>query len=260
MTMNKTVVISGASSGIGKELRKLFIGNGDTVVCLSRTNPENFGDFIKCDLTDKEDITSVCNIILEKYGNVDILINNSGVGLSGATELLPLDKVENVVSLDYLGTLYLTQGLLPLMKKGAKIVNISSACALFPLPYRSVYCSAKAAVNMMSFSMRMELKNSGISVVSVCPGDVKTGFTKNRIKNYETNERYGDRPLKAAEKIDSREDKRMRADKTAKKIYRIARKKKKAMYIIGAKYKAFWFFKRILPTNLFIKIIGKIFS
>lgn len=258
--MKKTVVISGTSSGIGRELRKLFVDNGYTVVCLSRTNPDGFCDFIRCDLTDREEIGSTCKQILEKYGKIDILINNSGVGLSGATELLPSDKIENVVDLDYLGTLYLTQGLLPLMKKGAKIVNISSACALFPLPYRSVYCSAKAAVNMMSFAMRMELEKSGIKVVSVCPGDVKTGFTKNRIKNYDTNERYGDRPKKAAEKIDLREDKRMRADRTAKKIYRIALKKKKAMYIIGAKYKVFWFFKRVLPTNLFVKIIGRIFG
>ena len=258
--MNKTVVISGTSSGLGKELRKLFAENGDTAVCVSRTNPDGFDNFFKCDLTDKSAVDEVCKNIGEKFGNVDILINNSGVGLSGATELLPSDKVENVLDLDYLGSLRLSQGILPFMKKGAKIVNISSACALFPLPYRSVYCSAKAAVNMMSFSMRMELKNSGINVISVCPGDVKTGFTKNRIKTYETNERYGNRPRAAAEKIDSREDKRMKADKTAKKIYKIAAKKKKAMYIICAKYKLFWFFKRILPTNLFVKIIGKIFG
>ncbi len=258
--MKKTVVISGTSSGIGRELRKLFVDNGYMVVCLSRTNPDGFCDFIKCDLTDREEIGKVCENVALNYGKIDILINNSGVGLSGATELLPPEKIENVVDLDYLGTLYLTQGLLPIMKEGGKVVNISSACALFPLPYRSVYCSAKAALNMMSFAMRMELETSDIDVVCVCPGDVKTGFTKNRIKNYDTNERYGDRPQRAAEKIDSREDKRMRVDKTAKKIYRIALKKKKAMYIIGAKYKVFWFFKRILPTNFFVKIIGKIFG
>ena len=258
--MNKIVVISGTSSGLGKELSRLFRAGGDTVISLSRTNPYEEQNFIRCDLTDKESVASACAEIREKFPRVDILINNSGVGLSGATELLPKAEIEKVVDLDYLGALYLSQGLLPLMNKGSKIVNISSACALFPLPYRSVYCSAKAAMNMMSFSMRMELKKSGINVVSVCPGDVKTGFTKNRIKNYETNVRYGNRPQKAAEKIDSRENKRMRADKTAKKIFRIANKKKKAMYIIGAKYKIFWFFKRILPANTFIKIIGKFFA
>ena len=258
--MNKTVIISGTSSGIGKELRKLFLENGDRVISLSRTNPSGDEDFIECDLTDRQSLERAVNLIKEKCESVDMLINNSGVGLSGATELLPKDEVEKVVDLDYLGALFLTQGVLPLMKRGAKIVNISSACALFPLPYRSVYCSAKAAMNMMSYGLRMELKQSGINVVCICPGDIKTNFTQNRIKSFETNERYGSRPKNAAEKIDSREDKRMRVDKTAKKIYRIAQKKKKAMYIVGAKYKVFWFFYRILPTNLFIKIIGKIFS
>lgn len=256
----KTVLITGTSSGLGRELAVLFERGGDTVIRMSRTNPDDGKNFYECDLTDAASIERACEAVKEDFGKIDILINNAGAGLSGATELLPMDKVENTVKLDYLGTLNLTQRILPAIPCGGKIVNISSACALFPLPYRSVYCSAKAALNMMSFGLRMELGRSGISSVSVCPGDVKTGFTKNRVKSHATNERYGDRPLKAAEKIDSRENKRMRADKTARKIYKIALKKKKAMYIIGGKYKLFRFFERILPTNLFIKIIGKYFG
>ncbi len=255
----KIVVITGGSSGIGKKLAQKYIESGDTVINLSRTKSGLECLDIVCDLIDMQSIKNAVDIIKSQYSNVDLLINNAGKGISGATELLQLDQINQVIELNYTGALFLTQNLLQIMKPKSKIVNISSACALFALPYRGVYCASKSAMNMMSFSMAMELSDYGIKVVSICPGDVKTEFTANRIKFGETNEKYGDSPQKSADAIDSKNDNRMNPDKVASKIKKIADKKNGHLYIIGFKYKIFNFFQRILPTTLFNNIVKKIF-
>jgi short-subunit dehydrogenase len=107
----------------------------------------------------------------------------------------------------------------------------------------------------------MEVKPLGINVVAVCPGDVKTNFTKNRVKVTETNERYGDRIKNAAENIDSKEDKRMSPDVVGKKVLKIANKKNpKPLVIVGGKYKFFYFMKKILPTRCLHSFLYKYFG
>ena len=256
----KIIVISGGSTGLGKEIVELIEKNGDIAVNLSRSNPNNLENHIACDISCPNSINAAADIIKEKFGTVDILINNAGLGISGATELLDDIEIERVMDVDYLGALRLSRAVLPLMHPKSKIVNISSACALFALPYRGVYCSAKAAVNMLSYSMRMELSRYGIKVVCICPGEIKTEFTKNRIKFSQTNEKYGDSPQLSAESIDKNDDKRMSAKKAAKKIYRITMRKNGTMYIVGGKYKLFAFFQRILPLGMFNGIINKLFN
>jgi len=256
----KVVVISGASSGIGKEVAEMFLSDGHIVVSLSLSNPDDYNNFIQCDVACLESVEAAGKEIKEKYGRVDILINNAGIGISGATELLPDAEIIRVMDIDYLGALRLSRVCLPLMDKNAKIVNISSACALFPLPYRGVYCSAKAAMSMLSYSMRMELSRFGIKVITICPGEIKTSFTANRLKFIETNEKYGDSPEKSAKAIDDKNDHRMPATKAARKIYKIASKKKGTLYIIGGKYKFFYYAQKALPTNVFNWVINKIFN
>lgn len=256
----KVVVITGASSGIGKRLLNSFVNFGYIVIAVNRTNPDNYQNFIMCDLSDEQSIVDATQIILQKYDKIDILINNAGLGISGAQELLPFDEIRRVVEVDYFAALQITRLLLPSMTEKSKIVNISSACALFALPYRAVYCSAKAALSMFSYGLRMELSKSGISVVTVCPGDIKTNFTANRLKFSDSNSRYGDDITKAAAKVDNRENKRMDEVKASAKIFKIAANKNKALYIIGGKYKFLYFMQKILPTNLFLKLTNKMFN
>lgn len=258
--MNKIIVISGGSSGLGKELVELYTKNGDTVINISRSFCSCATENIACDISSYDSVKSAVDTIKEKYDHIDILINNAGKGISGATELLEIDKIKEVMDTDYMGSLYLSRECLAIMKPKSKVVFISSACALFALPYRGVYCSAKSAMNMLSFTLKMELKRYGISVVSICPGDVKTEFTQNRIKLSATNEKYGDSPQKSADAIDCRNDKRMKKEKVAKKIYKIANKKKGDLYIIGAKYKVFYFWQKVLPIGVFNGIVNKIFN
>ena len=251
---DKIIVITGSSSGIGKFLLEYF-SKDNTVVGLCRSGGENA---IVCDISSNADLDNAVNIIKEKYGRVDVLINNAGYGLTGACEMLSDEEIKKIFDVDLMGAIYLTKRILPLMGRGGKIINISSACALFPLPYRTMYCSVKAGMNLWSQGLTMELKDAGIDVTSVCPGDIKTPFTTNRIHDYATNERYGDAMQRADKKVERKYNSRMELSYAGKKIAKICEKKKlKPMYIVGAKYKVLYFFKRLFPLSVFMYFTRK---
>lgn len=256
--MNRTVVITGASSGIGLAVAEILRARGDTVIGLSRTTAHP--DDIACDLTDESQVAAAFAEIEAKFKKIDVLVGNAGLGISGATELLDFEKARYVFEVDYFGLYRVTQAALKIMERSGKIVNISSACALFALPYRTVYCAAKAAVNMLSFGLRMELKKAGITVVAVCPGDVRTPFTEHRIKEVTVNDRYGAASERSAKSIDARQSKRMPVGKVAKKIVKIIDKGKKPQYIIGAKYKLLYFVERIFPKSVILAATNKMFN
>ena len=110
-------------------------------------------------------------------------------------------------------------------------------------------------------SLREEVKPYGIDVTAICPGDIRTEFTKNRVKNFTTNERYGDRIRKADDHISAREHKRMSVDYACGKIEKIiAKKRYKPFYIVGRKYKALYAAYRLFPLSVILNATGKIFA
>lgn len=259
--MNRVVVITGGTSGIGEACAKEFTKNGDTVVVMSRKNNNHSQNFFMCDVSIDAMVHDVLERIHDKFGDFDILINNAGYGVSGAVELIDEQESEGIIDVNYFGVLNCIKHAIPFMKKGSKIINMSSACALFPLPFRALYCASKSAVNNLSFSVAMEVKPLGIDVIAVCPGDVKTNFTRNRVKVNVTNEHYGARIKNAAEAIDSREDKRMSPEVVGKRVYKISNKKHpKPMFIVGAKYKFLYFLTKIFPKRWIYGFIYRYFG
>lgn len=250
------VVITGSTSGIGRKLCELYRAAGDEVVGIARraTPPD-----IAADVTDFSALRAAVDEVGERYGRIDTVIACAGGGLSGASELLPLEEVEKQMALNFTGALETARAALGFMGVGGKVAFISSACALFALPYRAMYCASKAAINMAAFGLYMELKDKGIRVSSICPGDIKTNFTENRVKYSDGGERYGDAPQISARKIDSRENKRMKLDPAAKKIFKCCNKCRKPMYIVGAKYKVLNFFRHILPQKVMLDLTAKLF-
>ena len=253
------VIISGATSGIGKALAERYRADGHTVCNLSRSC-ENGGDDYKCDVTNEARVNEAVEEIAAKYGRIDVVINNAGCGISGATELVPMDKVRAVLEVSYYGSLYLTRACLKHMGKGGRIIFMSSICGLTPTPFHSVYCSVKAAVLMLGESLRMELSQTGIKVITFCPGEIRTNFTANKYIDVQTNEKYGKRVDTAIKKGASRESKRMSVEKAAAKMYKKCIKGRKAMYIIGGKYKFLNFLRRILPTTTYLNMANKVLS
>lgn len=259
--MDKVVVVTGGTSGIGRELVNLYLRDNNQVVIIAHQNPYKMENVILCDVSDEEAVKSAFNTIRERYGRVDILVNCAGFGNSGILELVPNKQVEAIMDVNFMGVFNCTKYALPIMQKGSNVINIASACALFALPFRGLYSASKAAVAMLSYSWRMETAHFGVNIGCVCPGDVRTEFTKNRVKNFETNERYGDRVKSATDKLDSRQDKRMEPIYVAKKIYKYSLKKKpKARIIIGAKYKFLHFLSRVFPLDWILGVTNKLFG
>ena len=245
----KNILITGASSGLGALLKKRFEADGASVFALSRS-----GEF-PCDVRDEEQVASaVAAAAAAQCGAFDMIICNAGAGISGAVEHLPTDAVRDNVDVNFFGAYYLIKHGLSYLKEGGRVVSVSSAAALFPVPYREIYSAGKAALNMLTLGLGLETE--AFRTITICPGEIATPFTVNRAVYDGTDEKYGDRPKAAAEKV-KRGKKRMDADKAADKLYRIMNKKRpKRFYIVGAKVKAFYFFSKILPTNLFLKLIG----
>ena len=258
--MEKIVVISGGTSGIGKALAKMFKEQGNIVIPFGLNANTNNGEF-EVDVTNENQVNTLFSTIKEKHGKIDFLINCAGYGISGAAELANFNQVKNLFDVNYFGALKCVQLALPLMEKGGKIVNISSCCALFPMPFRIHYCASKSALSMLSYGLKMELDTAGVDVTAINPGDVKTNFIRNRVKNFETNERYLKRVENAQALVEKNNRKRMSEEYATSKIFKICNKKKfKAMYIIGRKYKFFNFLIKLFPINTFLKVSNKLFG
>ena len=256
--MNKVVVITGANSGIGKGLCDLYKQNGDIVVGIDKFGEQNDKTFFCVDVTNESLVQNTFKNIFELYGKVDVLINCAGYAVFGATELISCSDAKNMFDVNYFGTLNCIQSALLYMQKGSKIFNISSACALFAVPFRTHYSASKSAVSMLSYGLRMELKDSGIDVVAICPGDVKTNFSANRQKTMQTNKRYGKRIEASAKQIEDRENKRMSVSFVTKKMYKIFNKKRtKPMYIIGKSIKFLNFLSKIVPISWILHFTNK---
>lgn len=258
--MDKIVVVTGGTSGIGLGLRNKLMEDGDIVydISLTENNEENH---YTASIDNEERVKEIFDEIGKKHGRIDLLINCAGFGMSGITELISSNDIKKLTEVNYYGTLYAIRSALPYMSKGSRIVNIASAMALFPVPFRAIYGSVKSAVLTLSFALRMELAPLGIDVFAFCPGDIKTNFTKNRIKNFETSERYGNRLQSATEKSDGREDKRIPCEVCVNRMYKkIKKKKSKPFYIIGGKYKLLYFLTKLTPKSLLLSITNKLYG
>ncbi len=260
--MAKIIVITGASSGIGKCTAQMFRAKGDIVLNISREMDEDYKEFsYVCDVSNEILVAQIFKQIGEKYGNIDVLINNAGFGVSGALELVDTDTFKHIMDVNLFGVYYCSKYALPYMKRGAKILNISSALGIWSVPFRGMYCVSKAAVLSFSYAQRLELNEAGIDVVAICPGDVKSNFSKNRVRNFETNERYGNRINNSVGFVDKNESKRMPPEVVAKVLVKQAYKRKtKPMIIVSPKYNVCHFLLRFFPTSFELFMINKIFG
>ena len=251
----RLIVITGASSGLGLGLKNIFQKKGDVVVNISKDD----GDFL-CDVSDHTKLKSIFDEIHKSYGEIDMLITCAGYGISGAIELLKEEDTQKQFDVNFFGTANACKYAIPMMKKKGKMILIASATALFPLPFKAYYCASKAAVDSFAQSLRMELSQTKIQVTSICPGDVKTNFSKNRVKIYETNERYGKSIELSTKPTEKTEKRRMSPEYAIKKLYKICEKRHlKPRYIIGKQYKFFNFCRHIFSTNILNKALTKIF-
>ena len=186
----KVVLITGASSGIGRESAIEFAKLGANIVLVSRTKEklEEVSDELKkfnvitlicqCDVSDKDQVKEMSKTVLEKFDSVDILVNNAGFAIYGSVSDLSIDEIESQMETNYFGMIYCIKNFLPSMleKKSGHIVNVASVAASFGLPGIASYCASKFAMLGFSEGLKHELKNTGVGITVVSPIMVRTNF------------------------------------------------------------------------------------
>ena len=183
--MKKVVIITGASRGFGELIAKKFQKENFQVIATMRnidSSPilkklKNV-DIKRLDVTVKSDIKNVVDYTVEKYGRIDILINNAGYGAFGFLEEASNEEIRNQFNVNYFGLIDCIKGVLPQMRKqkDGVIVNISSIAGRFGLPFTSLYNSSKFAVEGLTECLHYELSLFGIDIKTVAPGSFRTGF------------------------------------------------------------------------------------
>ncbi len=266
----KTVLITGASKGIGRATALLFQKNGWNVAATMR-EPEKESDLrelrnMKCyqlDVTDNDSIKGCLKAVTKDFGNIDVLVNNAGVYTTKPLEMTSEDDINKLINTNIIGTIHMTQMILPYFRRRKEgiIINLSSMAGKSTFPFQSLYHTTKWAIEGLSEGLQHELKKLNIKVKIVEPGMVKTNLYdsmqklsvnnypddyKNSFKNWHGymigsfNSTYG-------------------PDVTANTIYKAATdQKSKLRYASGSDTKMIFLLRSILPFALFTGFIRKL--
>ena len=264
MTQNKkTVVITGASSGIGLATAKLFVEKGWQVYNLSRRVPNQAGiRSISTDVTDEASVQAAFAQILEESGSVDALVCCAGFGISGAIEFTGPKEAKAQMEVNLFGTDNCVRTVIPSMRKagGGHIVLVSSVAGIIPIPFQAWYSVSKASIVSYAGALRNELRPFRIKVGAVLPGDIKTGFTSARRKNETGDDIYQGKIHKAVAQMEHDEQNGMPPAAVAKVIYRQATARSpKPTKIVGTSYQLLGGLIKFLPIRLSNWLVGKLY-
>ena len=259
----KTLVITGGSSGIGKSTASLFAERGWCVFELSRHGLTNGNiKHIDCDVRDAESVQNAVTEILRQTEYIDVVISNAGFGISGSVEFTDIQEAERQMDVNFMGAVRLVQAILPQLRKqhGGRIIFTSSVAAILSVPYQSFYSASKAAINALALALANEVREFGISVSVMMPGDVSTGFTDARSKSSAGEDIYCG-ANKAVTTMERDERNGMSPRQMARLFYRIATcRSPKPQYVGGFSYRLLCLLDRLLPKRLVNWIEWKVYS
>ncbi len=256
---NKVVWITGATSGIGEALAKEFALQGAKIIISSRRIeelervknllklPEGDLLILPLDLEDLSNINILSQLVINKFGRIDILVNNGGISQRSLTKDTSIETDRKLMEVNFFGTVALTKSVLPyfLKQKGGHIVVVSSIVGKFGFHLRSAYAASKHALHGFFESLRMEIYNENVKVLIVCPGKIRTNISINAYTG--DGSKHG--------KMDDSTNKGLSPEDCARKILKGIENNKEEILIGGNDIKAV-FLKRFFPT-LFSIIIRK---
>jgi 3-oxoacyl-[acyl-carrier protein] reductase len=181
MLQGRVALVTGASRGIGAATARALVAAGAQVALASRSgdNPGLAGALAQaCDVRDPSSLEAMVRATVERFGKLDILVVNAGVGAYGPFLELPADDLEEMIEVNVKGALYAVRAALPELLKsdGADIVTIASEAGRRGLPYEVAYCASKFAQVGMTSALDHELRERGVRCTSICPGGVATDF------------------------------------------------------------------------------------
>jgi short-subunit dehydrogenase len=185
MSPEKTALVTGISSGIGRSIATLLSGSGFRAFGTQR-NPAGGGELpnvevIPLDVRDAQSVGVCVRTVLDRAGRVDVLINNAGYTLVGSLEETSIEEAKALFETNFFGVVRMIQAVLPAMRKqgGGRIINIGSAVGFMPAPYQGIYSASKHAVEGYSESLDHEIRQFGVRVSVVEPGFTRTNIDQN---------------------------------------------------------------------------------
>lgn len=257
---NKTVWITGASSGIGKALAKKFSEEQANIILSSRniTELQNLKSEIESDvckvevevldLTNQESFDEIVSRIINKFSTIDLLVNNGGISQRSLVEETDLSVDRKLMEVNFFGTVALTKAVLPIMLKQGigQIAVVTSIVGKFGFPLRSAYSASKHALQGFFDTLRAETQDRGIKVSIIIPGRIKTNISIGAI--VADGNSYG--------KMDQGQEEGMSAEDAANKIYRGLSSEKKEI-LVGRKELLMVHIRRFFPS-LYYRLASKV--
>ena len=183
---SKVILITGGSSGIGKSIGEFLQAEGFKVYGTTRKLESHPGfnafQLLQMDVTNIKSIQETIDTIVTKEGRIDVLINNAGIGITGPIEETPHEEITNAFDTNFNGPIHMIKAVLPQMRKQQEglIINITSIAGFMGLPYRGIYSATKGALELVTETLRMEIKGFGIRITSIAPGDFATNIAAGR--------------------------------------------------------------------------------
>lgn len=275
----KVVVVTGASSGIGKSTAEHLMKKGFHVYGTSRNVEGRFdeghvatdlrsGGFIEMiplDVTCDTSVEVAIKTVLSREGHINVLISNAGTGIAGSIEDTSIDEAKSQFETNFFGTLRVIKAILPVMRaqRYGMIIVLSSVAGVISIPYQAHYSASKFALEALIEALRCEIAPFGLKACLVEPGDTKTGFTHSRIiaKHSGENTPYYERFQRSLSRMEHDEQNGASPEAVAQVIYSmIIKKNPPVRATVGLQYKAILFLKRLLPTRILEKVIGILYN
>jgi NAD(P)-dependent dehydrogenase (short-subunit alcohol dehydrogenase family) len=182
---NKTTLVTGVSSGIGREIAQLLAARGarvfGTVRDAKSAKPNHGGEIVRMDVTDDASVSAAVQSIVQKAGPVQILVNNAGYSATGALEETSIEEAKQQFETNFVGVLRVTNAILPGMRQQGygRIVNISSVLGFLPAPYWGIYAASKHAVEGYTETLDHEIRRFGVRALLVEPAYTRTKLSGN---------------------------------------------------------------------------------
>jgi len=268
MEGKKVVLITGASSGIGKSAAEIFSKKGWKVYAgFRKTRAKIPGcEMVYLDVCESSSIKKAISLVGKKEGRLDALVNNAGYGLFGAIEDIGQKEFREQFETNVFGLVETTREALPLIRASrGRIVNVSSVVGKISFPFTGAYSSSKFAVEAISDALRLEMRPFGVKVSVIEPGPIKTNFSRNALMTSDkimTNKTspYAEYYRRRAELNKTSAENGLSPDSVGKAIFEACHSKNpKPRYLVAGPVGLAVFLKWALPDKLFDSIIAKMF-
>ena len=257
------ILITGITSGFGRAMAQQLCADGHKVYGTYRRDSQQIPGvtYLKADVQDESSLRSAVNSVIEKEGRIDTVVSNAGMGVGGPLEFTSTEDAQRQMDVNFMGMVRLLNLVVPIMRKQhhGHIICISSIGGLMGLPYQGMYSASKFAIEGYCEALRLEVRQFGINVTVINPGDFFTGFTAARSKNLQPEATTAYPGYSESMKgIESDERSGLQPDYLARRICRIVRKRRPAnRYIIATFVQRLSVtLKAILPAKWYDRILA----